>query len=305
MAATLTQERFTGSEWSFERKFDGIRLLAYKNGKQVELFSRNHLPQNLPAVSQAIAKLKHDQLILDGEITWGRSQLTYHIFDIMWIDGREVMSLPLEERRRLLRELNLQAPLSQVAEMNVSEPGANPSPSGRGQGEGGEAIATGSSDDYHDSPWEYAREKGWEGVIAKRRGSIYEQRRSRNWLKMKCELAQEFVVGGFTDPQGKRVGLGALLVGYYDGEDFVFAGKIGTGFNIKLLLDLRAQLDQIEIEKPPFTKAVGLPRLRAHWVRPQVVVQVGFIQWTNHNKLRHPRLLGVRHDKDPREVVRE
>src|ERR1041385_560144 len=99
MAATLTQERFTGPEWSFERKFDGIRLLAYKKGKQVELFSRNHLTQNLPAVSQAIANLRHNQLILDGEITWGRSQLTYHVFDIMWIDGREVMSLPLEARR--------------------------------------------------------------------------------------------------------------------------------------------------------------------------------------------------------------
>jgi ATP-dependent DNA ligase len=116
-----------------------------------------------------------------------------------------------------------------------------------------------------------------------------------------------------------------LLVGYYESEppavaggpstphppndetttDFIYAGKIGTGFNTKLLEDLRAQLDQIEIEKPPFTKAVGLPRLRAHWVRPQIVVQAGFIQWTKHNKLRHPRLLGVRHDKDPREVVRE
>ena len=297
MAATLTQERFTGPEWSFERKFDGIRLLAYKNGKQVELFSRNHLPQNLPAVSQAISNLPHDQLILDGEITWGRGQLTYHVFDLMWIDEREVMSQPLEERRELLDRLKLSTPLRRVTELP------------------------------NESAYERAQAEGWEGVIAKRRGSIYEQRRSRNWLKMKCELAQEFVVGGFTDPQGKRVGLGALLVGYYEygmesepgavatgsrddlashtAADFVFAGKIGTGFNTNLLLDLRSQLDQIEIEKPPFTKAVGLPRLRAHWVKPQVVVQVGFIQWTNNNKLRHPRLLGVRHDKNPREVVRE
>jgi ATP-dependent DNA ligase len=275
MAATLTQERFNGAEWSFERKFDGIRLLAYKKGKQVELLSRNRLPQNLPSVAQAIAKLPHDQLILDGEITWGRGQLTYHIFDIMWIDGREAMSLPLEERRELLDRLQLTPPLRRVTELP------------------------------NESAFERAQAEGWEGVIAKLRGSIYEQRRSRNWLKMKCELAQEFVVGGFTDPQGKRGGLGALLVGYYDVEDFVFAGKIGTGFNTKLLLDLRAQLDKIEIAKPPFTKAVGLPRLRAHWVQPQVVVQVGFIQWTKHNKLRHPRLLGIRQDKDPRAVVRE
>ena len=110
---------------------------------------------------------------------------------------------------------------------------------------------------------------------------------------MKCEMSQELVVGGFTDPQGKRVGLGALLVGYFDDDDFVFAGKIGTGFDTKLLLDLRAQLDQLEVANTPFTRAVGLPRLRAHWVRPEIVVQVGFIEWTVHGKLRHPRLLGV------------
>jgi ATP-dependent DNA ligase len=286
MAATLTQERFTDSEWSFERKFDGIRLLAYKKGKSVQLFSRNRLPQNIPAISKAIAKLPHRDLILDGEITW-HAPFSYHVFDIMWIDGRETMSLPLEERRSLLRELPLTAPLKRVTEL----PGK--------------------------SAWKRAQKEGWEGVIAKRRGSVYEQRRSRNWLKMKCELAQEFVVGGFTDPQGKRVGLGALLVGYYErgssptvrkgvlSDDFIYAGKIGTGFNTELLLQLRKQLDALEIPKTPFTKAVGLPRLRAHWVRPEIVLQVGFIEWTKHNKLRHPRLLGVRHDKDPRDVVRE
>ncbi len=132
---------------------------------------------------------------------------------------------------------------------------------------------------------------------------------------MKCEASQELVVGGFTDPQGTRVGLGALLVGYYEsppsqgfGEaagDFVFAGKIGTGFDTKLLLDLRRRLDAIELPASPFTKAKGLPKLRAHWVRPEIVVQVAFIEWTVHGKLRHPRLLGVRFDKDARTVTRE
>ena len=160
-------------------------------------------------------------------------------------------------------------------------------------------------------PWDRARREGWEGVIAKRRGSPYEHRRSKHWLKMKCEASQELVVGGFTDPQGARVGLGALLVGYYDpfarfgAGDFVFAGKIGTGFDTKLLLDLRRRLDAIEIQASPFTKAKGLPRLRAHWVRPEIVVQVAFIEWTVHGKLRHPRLIGVRVDKNAREVVRE
>jgi len=142
-------------------------------------------------------------------------------------------------------------------------------------------------------------------VIAKRRDSRYEHRRSPHWLKMKCEASQEFVVGGFTDPQGARVGLGALLVGYFENADLVFAGKIGTGFDTKLLLELRSRLDALEIATTPFTKATGLPRLRAHWVRPEIVVQVAFIEWTVHGKLRHPRLLGVRYDKNPRDVVRE
>jgi ATP-dependent DNA ligase len=111
---------------------------------------------------------------------------------------------------------------------------------------------------------------------------------------MKCELQADLLVGGFTDPQGSRVGLGALLVGFTEEDDLVFAGKIGTGFDTKLLLELRGRLDALEIPKPPFTRAKGLPRLRAHWVRPEIVVQVGFIEWTGNRKLRHPRLLGVR-----------
>jgi bifunctional non-homologous end joining protein LigD len=273
MAATLTQERFNGPDWIFERKLDGIRLLAFKRGRDVRLLSRNRLPQQLPHVADAIRALAAHELILDGEMMWDGA--AYHVFDILWIDGRDVMSLPLEERRALLAELPLRSPLQRVPALD--EP----------------------------KPWERACREGWEGVVAKRRASVYEHRRSPHWLKMKCEASQELVVGGFTDPQGSRVGLGALLVGYFDGDDFVFAGKIGTGFDTKLLLDLRARLDRLEITKSPFTKARGLPRLRAHWVRPEIVVQVAFIEWTVHGKLRHPRLLGVRFDKNPRDVGRE
>jgi bifunctional non-homologous end joining protein LigD len=284
MAATLTQERFSGGDWLFERKFDGIRLLAYKRGAEVRLYSRNRLPQNLPPLSAAIAALPVDEVILDGEVTWGPPSPDgyggqvgggYHVFDILWLNGHNVTSLPLEDRRALLQELPFTAPLRRVELLDDPE------------------------------PWERARREGWEGVIAKRRGSPYEHRRSKHWLKMKCESSQELVVGGFTDPQGTRVGLGALLVGYYEANDLVFAGKIGTGFDTKLLLELRARLDNLEIPKPPFTKAVGLPRLRAHWVRPEIVVQVGFIEWTENDKLRHPRLLGVRFDKIARDVTRE
>ena len=263
MAATLTQERFVGPEWIFERKFDGIRLLAYKNGETVELFSRTQNPQVLPDIIEAVRNLPVKDVILDGEITWGPAKRAYHVFDVMWLDGRDVTSLPIEERHELLAQLPFKAPLHRVE--LIDDP----------------------------SPWELAQREGWEGVIAKRRGSTYEHRRSREWLKMKCELVDEFVVGGFTDPQGKRVGLGALLVGQHKDDDFVLAGRIGTGFDNEMLLDLRARLDKLEIEKPPFTKAVGLPRLRRHWVRPEIVVRVGFIEWTNHGKLRHPRLLSI------------
>jgi bifunctional non-homologous end joining protein LigD len=273
MAATLTRQRFTGPEWIFERKLDGIRLLAYKRGSDVRLLSRNALPQHVPDVARAIAGLPHKELVLDGELTWGR-EAGYHVFDVLWIDGRRVTGLPLEERRSLLRGLSLQTPLHPVAALDDPQ------------------------------PWERACREGWEGVIAKRRDAPYEHRRSPHWLKMKCEMSQELVIGGFTDPQGSRVGLGALLVGYFDGDQFVFAGKVGTGFDTALLQSLRAQLEARELPASPFDRATGLPRVRAHWVRPELVVKVAFIEWTAHGKLRHSRLLALVADRRARDVVR-
>ena len=281
MAATLTQERFTGPDWLFERKLDGIRLLAFKRGTTVHLYSRNRLLQDdrYPTVVDAIEKLPVKDAILDGEATgvWGHStgRTTYHVFDVLRLDGRDVTLLPLEERRALLASLPLRAPLARVPAID------------------------------EDKPWERACAEGWEGVIAKRRNAPYEHKRSKHWLKMKCEASQELVIGGFTDPQGGRKGLGALLVGYFEGDDFVFAGKVGTGFDTKLLLELRERLDKIELPKTPFTKATGLPRLRAHWTKPEIVVQVAFLEWTGGGKMRHSRLLGIRTDKKAREVVRE
>ena len=263
MAATLTQDRFTGPDWVFERKFDGIRLLAFKRDGEVRLFSRNRLPQHIPPIANAVAALPPADLILDGEMSWS-GPTRYDVFDVVWMAGADLRSLTLDERRAHLARLPLRPPLYQIETLDDPE------------------------------PWTRACSEGWEGVIAKRRDSKYEHRRSPHWLKMKCELEQDFAVGGFTDPQGSRVGLGALLVGFFENGDFVFAGKIGTGFDTKLLLTLRARLDAIEIPGSPFTKAKGLPRLRAHWVRPEVVVRVGFIEWTVHRKLRHPRLLEVR-----------
>jgi ATP-dependent DNA ligase len=273
MAATLTQERFSGPEWSFERKFDGIRLLGFRTGRTVRLLSRNKLPQHLPGIESAVRALPVRNLILDGEVAWQGD--VYHVFDLLWLDDELLTQRSLDERRGLLAQLPIEAPLHRVAELTMP------------------------------TPWKHACSKGWEGVIAKRRDAPYQHRRSPHWLKMKCEASQEFVVGGFTDPEGSRQGLGTLLVGYYDQGDLVYAGRVGTGFDTKLLLELRARLAPDEICEPPFHRGRGLPRVRAHWVRPTIVVQVAFTEWTVHGKLRHSRLIGIREDKLPSEVVRE
>lgn len=280
MAATLTRERFNTAEWVFERKLDGVRVLAYKNGGSARLFSRNRLPQDAayPDITAAVAALPVREVILDGEAMglFGKpSAIGYYVFDILWLDGQDVTCLTLDARREFLLGLPFKPPLQLVERLEDAE------------------------------PWERACREGWEGVVAKRRDSHYEHRRSPHWLKMKCEAGQELVIGGFTEPQGKRQGLGALLVGYFQDGDLVFAGKVGTGFETRLLLELRGRLDALEIAAPPFTRGTGLPRLRTHWVRPEIVVEVAFMEWTAHGKLRHPRLVRVRDDKAARDVVRE
>jgi bifunctional non-homologous end joining protein LigD len=280
MAATLTRERFNSPDWVFERKLDGIRLLAFKHAGEVQLFSRNRLPRNhhYPAFVAALAALPAQDLILDGEATgvWmEQHEPRYHVFDVLWLWGRDLTALPLDQRRERLQALPLEKPLVLVQRLE------------------------------EDAPWEHACREGWEGVIAKRRDSAYEHRRSPLWLKMKCEASQELVVGGFTDPRGSRRGLGALLVGYFDAGELVFAGKVGTGFDTQRLLELRARLDTRQIAETPFARATGLPRVGVHWVQPELVVQVAFMEWTKHGKLRHPRLLGLREDKNAEDVTRE
>ena len=270
MAATLTEERFSGPDWIFEQKFDGIRGLAFKRGKNVVIYSRNRLPQHRPDIVAAIQQLDCRECILDGELSWHEQKSGYDVFDILWLDGRDLTSLPLVERRSILRSL--------VAALGRSK---------------GRSLVRVTTEVTAEKPWEKACKDGWEGIIAKRRDSKYEHRRSKQWLKMKVEVAQPFVVGGFTDPGGARVGLGALLLGTRDGDELVFAGKVGTGLDTAGLRALRERLDRLEVAAPPFTRGTGLPRARVHWVRPEVVVDVGFIEWTAHGKLRHPRLLGV------------
>src|SRR5262245_61647773 len=163
MAATLTQDRFTGPDWVFERKFDGIRLLAFKNAGEVRLFSRNRLPQHLPAVAAAIGELPQRNLIIDGEMTWSASAARFNLFDVLWCDDEDLRSLPLEARRHILESLPLRSALVRVERLTGER------------------------------PWDQACAEGWEGVIAKRRGSLYESRRSPAWLKMKCEVKEQIV----------------------------------------------------------------------------------------------------------------
>jgi bifunctional non-homologous end joining protein LigD len=273
MAATLTEERFVADDWTFEQKHDGIRLMVFRNGDDVRMYSRTRREQDIPGIRGAVRALPLRQVVLDGELTWDRES-GFHVFDVLWLDGESLMSLPLRERRRILDRIPLRPPLHRTPAID------------------------------HPEPWELARAKGWEGVIAKRLDSPYEQKRSKHWLKMKCELAQDFVVGGFTDPQGGRIGIGALLVGYHEGSDFVFAGKVGTGFDTAMLTALRERFDRSILPATPFTKATGLPRLRMHWVRPELVVHVAFVEWTVHGKLRHSRLLAIRDGTDPATVRR-
>jgi bifunctional non-homologous end joining protein LigD len=202
----------------------------------------------------------------------------YHMFDVMHADGYDVTQLPLLSRKQLLRDV-----VSPTRRIKVV----------KHKKEKGEEYFT-----------ETCARPGAEGIIAKRATSVYSGKRSRDWLKFKCASEQEFVVGGWTEPQGSRTGLGALLVGYYDRDGTLrYAGKVGTGFDRAMLDLLTKELKPLAVAKPPFVDE-KLPR-HAHWVKPKLVVQIGFGEWTDTQRLRHPRFLGIRRDKKPREVVRE
>lgn len=296
MLATLTENYFSDPDWVFEPKLDGVRCLAFKNGRKVRLMSRNQLSLNdrYPEVVNAVAKLRVEDAILDGEVAVvaegisrfqslqrhlleGGGNLVYFIFDAPHLAGYDLTKLPLVALKELLQRVVTARKTIELVSYR------------REFGE--EFLAE-------------ACEKGWEGLIAKRVGAGYAQGRSKEWLKFKCSKEQEFVVGGFTDPQGARVGFGALLVGYFHDGELRYAGKVGTGYNTPLLLSLAARLTKLERADSPFA---GKPPMRkgVHWVKPEIVAQVGFAEWTRDGRLRHPRFLGVREDKPAREVVRE
>ena len=305
MTATLTDARFSDPDWMFERKLDGERCLAWVEGGTVRLRSRNdlRLDDTYPELVDALVQRTDADLVVDGEVVAferGRTSFArlqkrlgvrsaaeardrarrvavyYYLFDVLWCDGYDVRALDLRSRKAVLRRVvEFGDPLRFSTHRNCS----------------GETY------------YAYACRHGWEGLIAKRASSAYVGRRSRDWLKMKCAAEQELVIVGFTEPQGSRIGFGALLVGYYEDGELRYAGKVGTGYDTPTLVSLRQVLGGLEQPTPPFSDRVR--ERGAHWVRPELVAQVGFTEWTSDGKLRHPRFLGLRPDKAPDDVVRE
>jgi DNA ligase D-like protein (predicted ligase) len=303
MLATLTDKPFSRKGWLFEPKLDGERCLALGRRGTVRLLSRNRklLNAKYPEVIDAFGDEQTD-FIADGEIvtfeggvtSFAKLQLRmqvanpsaelrrlvpvwFYLFDLPYLDHYDIRQIPLRYRKAVLqRAFRFHDPLRFTKHRDTE----------------GEAY------------YREACRRGWEGVLAKNGDSIYVSRRTRDWLKFKCVHEQEFVIGGYTDPRGGRIGFGALLVGVYHRGKLVYSGKVGTGFDNATLERLGRQLAQLEISTSPFV-GDGLPRQGVHWVKPKLLAQIGFTEWTPGGKLRHPRFLGLRDDKKPTEVVKE
>ncbi len=302
MKAVLSDRPFSDPAWLFERKLDGVRCGALREGGRVRLLSRTDQAFNAtyPELVEALEQGGPD-LLLDGEVVAFKGRQTsfeqlqrrmqihdakrarasgvavfYYLFDLLEFDGQDLRARPLKERKAALRRaVEFRGPLRFTAHRI-------------GDGE---------------TAYREACSRGWEGVIAKRADSRYTASRSRDWLKLKCSRAQELVIGGWTAPKGSRQRLGALLVGYWEGDMLRYAGKVGTGFDHRTLEQLGDALERRERDASPFAGG-QLPRA-AHWAEPDLVAQIAFTEWTRDGKLRHPRYQGLREDKPAREVVRE
>lgn len=302
--ATLVDAPPDGDAWLHEQKFDGYRILADKRGDRVRLLSRRFKDwtAELAPIADAVATLPVERVVLDGEVCVvlpdGRTSfqalqnalggdagnLVYFAFDLLVVDDEVLTGLPLEQRK---------ARLAALVTPKRGAPGRIRY-SDHVIGSGAEFFAL-------------ACKSGLEGIVSKRRDLAYAPGRGKSWLKTKCLLRQELVIGGFTDPEGSRSGIGSLLLGYYEGGKLVYAGKVGTGFTMKTLAELRRLLEPREQAASPFEPVpsrawTGPGR---HWVAPELVAEVAFSEWTNDGRLRHPSYQGLRADKLATEVVRE
>ena len=296
MLATLSPSVVEGPEWVFEEKYDGIRALAGRERGRVRMWSRmlQDLTGGFPHVVEAVAALPGGDLLLDGELVAldatgvsrfqllqrrgaaGASPTRYAVFDLLELEGKMLMRRPLGERRSALERLIGRRTDPFFVSRRLVRDGK--------------------------AAYREAKRLGWEGIIAKDEESPYEPgMRSRYWRKVKVRKESEFVIGGFTAPKGGRQHLGALLVGLYDGPKLRFVGKVGTGFTQKTLDMLAAKLERLRTGRSPFDPP---PRMRdATWVRPKLVAQLAYAEWTADGKLRQPAFLGLRTDKDPKECT--
>ena len=304
MKAILHDRPFSDPDWIYERKLDGERCLAYRTPDGVRLRSRTDrlLNNTYPELVDALEREASPEFVVDGEIvafkdgipSFSRLQgrlgigdperarrtgiaVYYYLFDVPHLEGYETTSLPVRRRKRLLRgALDFHGHVRYLPHRNRD----------------GEKLFVA------------ACRRGLEGLIAKRAESRYSGKRSSDWLKLKCSHEQELVIGGFTAPHGKRTDFGALLVGYYEDSELRYAGKVGTGFDQRTLMDLGERMRKLERPDPPFIDVHPIPK-GTHWIDPKLVGQFAFSEWTRDGRLRHPRYLGLRDDKRPEEVVRE
>ena len=313
MKAKLVEKRPTTGDWIYELKFDGIRLIAVKNKEKLSLLSRNQndLSARFPEIVDAVKNLPADECVLDGEVValdeqggssfqllqaremeGRKSPIYFYAFDLLQLDGKSLVSLPLEARKSVLEKLCV--------------------------GAGDPIRYSGAIGGDANQLLKEVQRRGLEGIIGKQRSSAYEPgRRSGAWIKLKCVNEQEFVIGGYTPPQGARKHFGAILVGYYKDGDLVFAGKVGTGFTAKSLAALHKKFQAEQRADGPFVDlpskqngqwVLGItPSMikKMHWVNPKFVAEIKFAEWTRDGKLRAPVFLGLRDDKKPTEVVRE
>lgn len=312
MKARLAASAPVSGEWLFEIKFDGFRALAFKDGPGVALFSRNQkdFGGKFPEIADAIAQLPVKQAVIDGEIValdkhgvssfqllqgieiGERPPLYFYAFDLLQLNGADCRGKTMVERKAQLEKILKNAP--PILRFSAS------------LGDDAEKLL------------KQAKKLGLEGLIGKRQDSTYEAgKRSGAWIKLKLHRDQEFVIGGYTDPEGSREHFGALLVGFYEGKKLKFCGKVGTGFNTRLLASLHSQFKEIPRNDCPFANlpeprgsrySPGLTAAemkRCHWVQPKMVCQIKFSEWTQDGKLRQPVFLGLREDKEAGDVVRE
>lgn len=290
MLATLVEQPFSTPNWTFEEKYDGVRVLAYKEGEKVSLISRNGIDRTAryPAIAATITRLGASTLVLDGEIVvfdakkvshfqllqQGRGRPQYVVFDCLYENGRDLRTEPLSVRRKALEHAVKTALPLVLAECLASD-----------------GIAA-----FHQ-----AIERRLEGVIGKNLSSRYVEGRSSEWLKVKVHQKDEFVIGGFTEPAGARHYFGALLLGVYSGSQLRYVGKVGSGFDKRTLRSLHGKFQRLIRNDSPFS--AGIDERAATFVSPKLIAQISFTEWTKEGKLRHPVYLGLRDDKDARDVV--